>query len=126
MVFICHLFQLINSNLNSEQKRRKLFLFIKHTLSVFTSTAFDQNYPAPEETSTRGYTLLDLSIGGNFKIENQMMSFSLSGNNLFDRKYIDHLSTLKEVGLFNPGRNIILSLKIPFIVKSHKANKPTE
>jgi iron complex outermembrane receptor protein len=101
-------------------EKEKIIFIHKAYISVFTNTAFNQNYPAPEETSTRGYTLLDLSVGGNLKIEKQMISFSLSGNNLFDKKYIDHLSTLKEVSLYNPGRNIILSLKIPFTVSIHK------
>ena len=92
-------------------------LFLRNAfVSGFTSTAFDQNNIALEETTTKGYTLLDLSIGGNIKIKNQLMSIILRGNNLFDKKYIDHLSTLKEVRLFNPGRNIVLSLKIPFSV----------
>ena len=98
----------------------------KAFISVFTSTAFNQNNTAPDETATKGYTLLDLSIGGNIKIKNQLMSVSLSANNLFDKKYIDHLSTLKEVGLFNPGRNISLSLKIPFEVKNNKKNDQHE
>jgi iron complex outermembrane recepter protein len=61
--------------------------------------------------------LLDLSIGGNIKIINQLIFFGIGAINLFDKKYIDHLSTLKEVGLYNPGRNITLTLKIPFEVK---------
>jgi iron complex outermembrane recepter protein len=93
-------------------------LFLRNAfVSVFTSTAFDQNNTALEETATKGYTLLDLSFGGNIKIKNQLMSVTLSGNNLFDKKYIDHLSTLKEVGLYDPGRNVTLNLKIPFGVK---------
>ena len=83
-------------------------------IAVYSTTAFDQNNAAPDETITPGYSLLDLSIGENIKIRNQQLSLSISVNNLFDRKYIDHLSTLKEVGLFNPGRNITLSLRIPF------------
>jgi iron complex outermembrane receptor protein len=94
---------------------KESLLFLRNAfISVFTSTALNQNNIAVEETATKGYTLLDLSIGGKIKIENQIMYVTLSGNNLFDTKYIDHLSTLKEVGLFNPGRNIVLSLKIPF------------
>jgi iron complex outermembrane receptor protein len=103
------------------------FLFMnKAFISFFTGTALRQSNTAPEETLTKGYTLLDLSIGGNIKIKNQLVSVSLSANNLFDKKYIDHLSTLKEVVLYNPGRNISLSLKIPFEVKSHKKNDQHE
>ena len=90
-------------------------LFLKNAfISMNTSTAFNQNNAAPDETPTDGYTIVDLNIGGNFKIQKHLISLSLSANNLFDIKYIDHLSTLKEVGLFNPGRNIAMSLKVPF------------
>jgi outer membrane receptor protein involved in Fe transport len=37
--------------------------------------------------------------------------------NIFDVKYIDHLSTLKEVGFFNPGRNLALSVRYRFDTK---------
>jgi outer membrane receptor protein involved in Fe transport len=71
---------------------------------------------APDETATAGYTLADMALGGNLKVMSQFISVILSANNLFDKKYIDHLSTLKEVGYFNPGRNIALSIKIPFTI----------
>lgn len=84
---------------------------------VHTNIAFDQNSPAPDETATPGYRLFDISIGGSLNKTKQPLLLSLSVNNVFDTKYIDHLSTLKEVGGFNPGRNFILSLKIPFEYK---------
>jgi len=80
-------------------------------------TAFNQNNPAPEEEKTEGYTLFDIGIGANIKISNQKLAIGLSVNNVFDKKYVDHLSTLKEVGYFNSGRNSVLSLKIPLGVK---------
>jgi iron complex outermembrane receptor protein len=112
----------LESELRAEKEN---LLFMKNAyISFYTGTAFRQSNTAPDETVTKGYTLLDLSIGGNIKIQNQLISISLSANNLFDKKYIDHLSTLKEVGLYNPGRNISLSLKVPFKVKSFKNNDP--
>lgn len=103
------------------EKENLLFLQ-KAFVSVFTSTAFNKNNIAPDETATTGYTLLDLSIGSIIKIENQLVSISISATNLLDKKYIDHLSTLKEVTLFNPGRNISLNLKIPFEVIGYSKN----
>lgn len=94
------------------------FLFFKNSfVALNTNTAFNQNNAAPDETTTNGYTILDFSIGGKIKAKNQSVSMVIGINNLLDTKYIDHLSTLKEVNLFNPGRNIFLSLKIPFGVK---------
>jgi len=78
--------------------------------------AFDQNKLAHEEEATPGYTLFDAGIGATVKISNQPVELGLTLNNIFDIKYIDHLSTLKEAGYFNPGRNIAFSLKIPFMI----------
>jgi iron complex outermembrane receptor protein len=95
-------------------EKEKLMFLKKAFASINTCTAFNQNNAAPDETTTAGYTLIDLSIGGNIKMKNQFISLSISANNILDTKYIDHLSTLKEVNLYNPGRNISLNLKIPF------------
>ena len=103
-------------------EKEKLMFFNKAYASVNSCTAFNQNNAAPDETATKGYTLVDISIGGNIKMKNQFISLSISANNIFDTKYIDHLSTLKEVNLYNPGRNISLNLKIPFGVKMNDKN----
>jgi iron complex outermembrane receptor protein len=106
------------------EKGNLLFLQ-KPFISFYITKAFNQNNPAPEETPTTGYTLMDLSIGGNIGMKNQLMSIIISANNLLDKKYIDHLSTLKEAELFNPGRNIAFSLRIPFAVtKNIKQKEP--
>jgi len=55
-----------------------------------------------------------MGAGGNIRIKDQIISVSIQVNNLLDKKYIDHLSTLKEVNAFNPGRNISFHLRVPF------------
>jgi iron complex outermembrane receptor protein len=98
-------------------EKEELMFLTKAFASINTTAAFNQNNAAPDETATAGYTLVDLSIGGTVKAKNQFILVSISANNLFDKKYIDHLSMLKEVNLYNPGRNISLNMKIPFSVK---------
>jgi iron complex outermembrane receptor protein len=95
----------------------QISFFYKPFVLLNSTTAFDQNNAAPDETVTAGYTLIDLSTGGNIKWKNQSVFIGISANNLFDVKYIDHLSTLKEVNLYNPGRNIALTLKVPFGIR---------
>lgn len=98
---------------------KEKFLFMENAfVSVNLLSAMDQNNAAEDETETKGYGLLDLSIGGEVKVMNQRASISIGVNNLFDRKYIDHLSTLKEVNLFNPGRNVSFNLRVPFGIKN--------
>jgi iron complex outermembrane recepter protein len=95
-------------------EKEKLWLLHEAYIGFSTETAFDQNHPAPDETATSGYTLLNMSIGAKIKTGKQYAFVSFGVNNLLDKKYIDHLSTLKEVSYFNPGRNITMSLRIPF------------
>ncbi|MBN2635792.1 MAG: TonB-dependent receptor [Prolixibacteraceae bacterium] len=94
---------------------KKELLFFENTFFTMNSSfAFAQNNAAPDETATAGYHLIDLSAGGNIKVNNQNIAIKISATNIFDSKYIDHLSTLKEVGLYNPGRNIAITVKVPF------------
>jgi iron complex outermembrane recepter protein len=100
-------------------EKEKLSFLQKTYFSVNSNTAFNQNNAAPDETVTSGYTLFDLSIGGIMKFKNQLFIVGLSANNIFDKKYVDHLSTLKEVNRYNPGRNVAVTIKIPFGIKTH-------
>lgn len=97
---------------------KEALAFLHQPFLMITSTSvFKQGNPAPEETPTNGYTLMDIVIGGQVKVKDQYISVSLGATNIFDKLYIDHLSTLKEVGFFNPGRNLTLTMKIPFIIR---------
>ena len=98
-------------------KKEKLG-FIYNAFGILgTTTAFEQDNAAMFETKTNGYTLTNLEIGGKVKCVKQMLNISVNINNLFNIKYYDHLSTLKPMGYYNPGRNININLKIPFGIK---------
>jgi len=109
-------------NFELRAEKGKLVFFRNTFVRISSSTAFDQNHPSPEEEKTSGYSLFDAGIGATIKVAKQIISIGLSVNNIFDKKYIDHLSTLRKVGYFNPGRNISLNLKIPFGIKNEGLN----
>ncbi len=98
---------------------QKLFVLSKPFVSANSHIAFDQNKVAPDETATPGYTLFDLAAGGEIRIRQQTLQIKFGIYNIFDKKYVDHLSTLKEVGLYDPGRNITFSIKIPFNIATY-------
>jgi iron complex outermembrane recepter protein len=77
-------------------------------------THFTQDRIDPYETQTKGYVLLNASVGMKLKVQQQLWTFFLSGHNLTDANYYDHLSRLKQVDVHNMGRNISLGLVIPF------------
>jgi len=99
-------------------EREKIGFLKKPSIKLSALTALKQNNPSPYETATDGYTLVNISVYSEILISNQALIFGLSANNLFDTQYFDHLSTLKSLNYYNQGRNISLSLKIPFRIKS--------
>jgi iron complex outermembrane receptor protein len=82
--------------------------------SVSFEYVFEQNHPAPLETNTAGYVLLNASVGGKIVFKKTTLSISLTANNLLNEKYYDHLSRFKNYGIYNIGRNFILNVGVPF------------
>ncbi len=80
---------------------------------VTLQTFFDQNKVADFETKTPRYNLFNIGVGGDMKIFNQKIGYSITANNLFDKNYISHLSRLKPDGIANMGRNVSFNLNVP-------------
>ncbi|UKJ07996.1 TonB-dependent receptor [Solitalea lacus] len=84
--------------------------------SLGVETSFKQDKVDPFETVSNGYTLLNLSIGATIhsKAGKPVVSLFVSGKNLTDKNYIDHLSRFKGIGVSNIGRNITFGITVPF------------
>lgn len=91
--------------------------------SLGLDNVFNQNRVDNFETSTSGYSLVNLAVGTTFILGNQPLRLNLSVNNLFDKAYYDHLSRFKPgrldestptVGYYNQGRNVTVGLYLPF------------
>lgn len=90
-----------------------LFLQRPH-VGVDLVYAFKQDRPSEFETATSSYSVLNLTAGGFVDLNGQIIQIRLNANNLLNTSYYDHLSLLKGVGYFNPGRNVAISLKYSF------------
>jgi len=77
---------------------------------VRLKTTFKQSNISDFETPTNGYTLLGAGFGGVVTLFNNDLDVKISGSNLTDKTYINHLSRLKPDGIFNMGRNINIGL----------------
>ena len=66
------------------------------------------------ETATPSYTLVNLSAGTDVMSRgNKLFSLYLSCHNLFNRAYVSHLNRLKDMDIYNMGRNVCVKLVIP-------------
>lgn len=75
--------------------------------------ANEQKDISPNETSTKGYGIINLYAGLRFITGNFAHNLIFKIDNAFDLKYKDHLSALKDF-TYMPGRNISLSYKFVF------------
>jgi iron complex outermembrane receptor protein len=90
------------------------FLIFRQTsLSLSDVYAFAQNNVSQYENRTAAYDLLNFHFDFKNRIGKQLMMWEFGCNNIFDQKYNDHLSTLKDVGYFDMGRSFFVSLKLP-------------
>jgi iron complex outermembrane receptor protein len=85
--------------------------FIKIGLTnVFKQDRFDTF-----ETATDGYTLLDAGIGTSLKVKNKKINLWVTGQNLSNKLYYNHLSRYKLAGIYNQGRNVSFGISVPLL-----------
>lgn len=76
-----------------------------------------QNNIVPPENVTPGYSLVNIGLGGDIPVNGQLMSINLQVQNLFNASNLNHTSFYRIIGVPDPGRNIVVSAKIPFAFK---------
>lgn len=65
-----------------------------------------QNRIVPPEEKTKGHQLLNASIGKNFKFGDNQLELTVRVENLLDKRYNDHTSYYRLIGVPEPGRNV--------------------
>lgn len=75
-----------------------------------------QNNIVPPERKTRSYSLFNIQVGTVVKLDKQHLQMSFQVQNLFNTRYLNHTSFYRLIGLPEQGRNLVLSLRIPFIL----------
>lgn len=84
------------------------------TVKPGVTYVFEQNRLGDFETKTNAYYLLNCSASITIKNPKTLLQISVSGNNLLNNAYYDHLSRFKYYGVYNVGRNVSLNFKISF------------
>ena len=102
----------ITNTLRTEFVRKDSWLKSSYAFLTLKSV-FKQDKVSGFETTTEGFSLLNIGFGGTVFIFKQSLDIRISGNNLLDRDYVSHLSRLKTDGISNIGRNINFGVSIP-------------
>ena len=66
------------------------------------------------ETATPSYALVNLTAGTDVMSRGKrLFSFYLSCHHLFNRSYFSHLNRLKDMDIYDMGRNLCMKLVVP-------------
>jgi len=81
------------------------------------TVASDQNRVDRNERETPGYHLFGFTLAGDILLGRQQVNLVISADNLFDVRYFNHLSRYRLLNLPEQGRNLIISLYMPFAIE---------
>jgi iron complex outermembrane receptor protein len=79
-------------------------------VSCFLNYTFKQDKLSEFETPTPDYFLVNLTFGGSISLGKKVVQLNLTGTNMLNKTYVNHLSRLKADGIHNMGRNIMLRI----------------
>jgi iron complex outermembrane receptor protein len=89
--------------------------FRESYIKLSSDYVFAQNRPSEFEDNSPAYALCDFYMGTDIKTKNnRSINITFAVTNIFNKEYIDHLSSLHDVNLYNMGRNVSFSVHIPF------------
>ncbi|MCG8702439.1 MAG: TonB-dependent receptor, partial [Bacteroidales bacterium] len=102
----------MKTELNYHFKNRKLIH--DNVIGLELINAMAQNYTVPNELNTPGYMLVNLSGKTDINIDKQQIKLMLKIRNLLNTKYYNHISFYRRLRIPEPGRDIQLSVILPF------------
>ncbi len=94
--------------------RQKLGPIQNPYFTISGNYIFDQNRAAPLEENTQGYFLAGATLGGSILMNQKKLNVYLSGTNLLNIAYLDHMSLFRPFGIRQLGRNIAINVQYIF------------
>jgi len=88
--------------------------FENNYLSIDYRLIATQNNIVPPEKKTPGYGIVNLQAGTKIRIDERPLMISLQAQNLLNTRFLNHTSFYRLIEMPEAGRNLILSLKLPF------------
>ncbi|GAA5025253.1 TonB-dependent receptor [Marivirga lumbricoides] len=86
-------------------------------LSVDWRVTAKQDNIVPPEKKTKGFNFFNIRAGTTIDVNDNPIAINLQVQNVLNTRYMNHTSFYRLIGLPEAGRNIILSMNIPFNLK---------
>jgi iron complex outermembrane receptor protein len=96
--------------------RNELIYSSSNGIQVFANWQYTtaQNQVAINEPATPAYSLFDCGLSGSVSFGKYQIKYFFTVNNIFDTRYLNHLSRFRILNIPEPGRNIAIQLQYLF------------
>lgn len=102
-------------------KQEQLGFLKRPYFTIEIMNFFEQTRTGQNEAITPAYTLINAKVGASLAIGSQTLDLFITGSNLANETYFDHLSVTKPLGLNMMGRNVMFGLRLPFNFNSKQS-----
>lgn len=100
--------------LNLKYQKEKIGFMNNAYFSVDYRLSAPQNLIVPPEEPTDGFQIINLGLGSEVRLRQQIVNISLQVQNLLNTKYFSHTSYYRLINVPEPGRNFILNISFHF------------
>jgi len=94
-------------------QQRQLGFLKRPYFSAEVRHFFEQTRTGQNEAITPAYNLINAKVGASLAIGSQTLDLFITGSNLANETYFDHLSVTKPLELNMMGRNVMFGLRLP-------------
>jgi iron complex outermembrane receptor protein len=104
----------LTSNLGLKYSPVTKGFFMNPSLDINLKLVADQDNIVPPEKKTAGYALVNIGASATLQAGKQPFELNIQLNNALNTKYYDHTSFYRLIEVPGQGRNLVVTLEIPF------------
>ena len=105
----------LNANIEISYKPENKGVFSNTEIGALLKLTAAQNSIVPPEKKTSGFAIWNLSAATEVLIGKQALKFNMQLNNILNTRYHDHTSFYRLIEVPGQGRNLVMTIQIPFL-----------
>ena len=98
-------------------RAKRLKWFYNPYVTFALSNYAEQKDAAEFESPSEAYSLFDIRLGLQLPFAHQVVDVNIAVTNVLNTPYMSHLSLVRNIGIRDMGRNVMIKVRIPFGLK---------
>jgi iron complex outermembrane receptor protein len=105
----------LNANVEISYKPEAKGIFNNTEIAALVKLTAAQNSIVPPEKKTPGFAIWNFSASTEVSTGKQALRLNVQLNNVLNTRYYDHTSFYRLIEVPGQGRNLVITMQIPFL-----------